>query len=117
MSRKNIMPFVELEIGENLYIQIKDVSFIPATKGVYNALPENCYPAEGAECDWLKENAKLVYKEKKVDMTYAEMIEYRKANRPFKWKTIEHEFTVDDSFFYMYYDMIIETIENMERDQ
>jgi len=114
MSRKCIIPFIEVEIGENLFIQIKDVSFIPGKPAYISGRPEDCYEAEPAECDWLNENAKLVYKEKKVDMTYTEMMEYRKANRPFKYKIIEHEFMVDDSFFYMYYDQIIETIEGME---
>jgi len=113
MKKYNI-PLVEFEIGDNLYIQIKDVSFIPAIKGRYSGDPYDCYPAEGAECDWIDENAKLVYKEKKCDMNFTEMMEYRKSNRSFKYRTIEHEFSVDDSFFYMYYDLIIEAIENME---
>lgn len=111
---KMIIPEVTIELRDNLYLQIKDVSFIPFKRGYISGPPEDCYEDEPAECDWLKENAKLVYKESKVDMTYTEMMGYRKANRPFKYKTIEHEFEVDDSFFYMYYDQIIEAIENME---
>jgi len=108
---KMIIPEVEIELGDNLYLQIKDVSFIPFKKGVTDRLPWDCYEDEPAECDWVKENAKLIVKEKKIDMTYTEMMNYRKEGRPFKYKTIEHEFSVDDSFFYMYYDRIIEQIE------
>lgn len=115
--KSTTIPRVEIEIGENLYLRIENVSFLPRQIGYIGGRPEDCYPDEPAECDWQAKNAKLIYKEKKCDMTYTEMIEYRKANRPFKYKTIEHEFTVDDNFFYLYYETIIETIENMEDDR
>jgi len=90
--KKIIIPLVEVEIGENLFIRIKDISFIPAERGVTSALPENCYPDEPAEIDWLKENAKLIITKGKD----------------------EKEFDIDDSFVCEYYDLIIENIENME---
>jgi len=116
MSKKYKIPLVELELADNLFIQIKDVSFIPGRPAYISGLPEDCYEAESAECDWLKENAKLVIRTKEIDMTYEELCNRLrdKENNPMKYKTIEHEFTVDDSFFYEYYDEIIEAIENME---
>jgi hypothetical protein len=103
---KTTIPFVEIELADNLYLQIKDVSFIPSKKGVYNRRPENCYPEDPSEIDWKNENAQLVIKkfEKKLDFlgkSYLKCIS-------------EKEFPVDDSFVYEYYSDIIEAIENME---
>jgi hypothetical protein len=106
MSSKTIIPLVEIELADNLYLQIKDVSFIPSKKGNTVALPENSYPNEPSECDWKNENAQLVIKkfEKKWDA----------IGRPFYKCVSEKEFPVDDSFVYEYYSDIIEAIENME---
>ena len=109
MSSKTIIPEIEIKIGDNLYIQIKDISFIPAKKGVYDALPENCYPDEPAEADWLKENAKLVIKKKKVT-NFSQVLEGAKGIT----KEYEYEYIVEDDFFCEYYDQIIKAIEEME---
>ena len=105
---KMIIPEVEIEIGENLYLQIKDVSFIPFKKGCTSALPEDSYEDEGADCDWLKENAKLVIKKFEYKLApYNNPLTGKKTKRLIS----EKEFPVDDSFVYEYYEQIILQIE------
>ena len=106
MSSKTIIPEVEIEIGDNLYLQIKDVSFLPCRPAYISGLPEDSYPEEGAEADWKNENAQLVIKtfEKKLDA----------IGRSYYKCISEKEFPVDDSFVYEYYDQIIEAIEQGE---
>ena len=60
---KMIIPEVEIEIGENLYLQIKEVSFIPFKAGYISGRPEDCYEDEPAECNWKDDNCKLVIKD------------------------------------------------------
>lgn len=105
---KIIIPIVELEIGFDLYLRITDVSFIPGRPAYINGRPEDCYPEEPAECDWSKDNAHLVIK-KKVFIGMSVRYPSKKA-----YRIDEHEFDVDDSFVYEYYDKIIEAIENGE---
>jgi len=116
MSSKTIIPEVEIKIGNNLYIQIKDVSFIPADKGVYSIRLEDCYPPEPAECDWKNENAKLVIKK----FEYVETDEFAKQilgiNKAKKLVS-EKEFPVDDGFVYEYYDQIITAVEEMKNNE
>jgi len=105
---KMIIPEVEIEIGDNLYIQIKDVSFIPFKAGYISGRPEDCYPEEPAECDWKNENAKLVIKKQILTGWETENdISVRKAIT----RTDEKEFDVDDSFVYEYYNQIISQVE------
>jgi len=111
MIRKHTIPFIELELADNLYIQIKDVSFIPSRPAYISGRPEDCYEAEGAECDWLKENAKLVIKKREMKESLAY---YQREKKKVEMVTREYEFEVVDSFFYEYYDLIIEAIEGME---
>ena len=59
------IPQVEIEIGENLFLRIEDVSFEPFRPGYISGLPEDCYSAEPAEADWKTENAKLIVKKQK----------------------------------------------------
>lgn len=119
MSKKMLIPIVELELGDNLYIQIKDVSFTPFEEGCTSALPEACSPDDPAECSWKNENTHLIIKRKKIDMTYTEILEFRKLGKQFRYKTLELEYPVDDGFVYEFYDKIIDQIEedlNESRD-
>jgi len=102
--KKYIIPEVTVEIGDNLYLRITDVSFLPASKGVTSALPEDCFPDEPAEASWLHSNAQLVIKEKIF-------IGMSKDNKTKKYEWKEKEFPVDDSFVYEYYEQIITAIE------
>jgi len=106
---KMIIPEVEIEIGDNLYLQIKDVSFVPFKKGVTSALPEDCYPDEPAECDWKNENAKLVIKKYEYVDRFIDRIPAKFSK--IKKLASEKEFDVDDSFVYEYYEQIILQIE------
>jgi len=105
--KKYIIPEVTVEIGDNLYLRITDVSFLPAVKGVTSALPEDCFPDEPAEYDWRNENAKLIIKEKIF-------IGMSKDNKIKKYEWKEKEFPVDDGFVYEYYKQIITAIEEEE---
>lgn len=107
---KMIIPEVSIGIGENLYLQIKDVSFIPFKKGCTSALPEDCYEDEPAECDWKNENAKLVIKKKRIT-GYADSTLYPMIKKVALYDISEKEFEVDDSFVYEYYEQIILQIE------
>jgi hypothetical protein len=104
---KHIIPSVDINIGEDLFIRITDVSFIPAVRGCYSAAPEDCYEDEPAECDWNSKNAKLI----KTEKIFIGMSQDKKTKK-YEWK--EKEFPVDDSFVYEYYDAIIESIEEMK---
>jgi len=105
--KKYIIPEVEIEIGDNLYLRITDVSFLPAVKGCRTCLPEDSLPDEPAECDWRNENAKLIIKEKIF-------IGMGKDNKTKKYEWKEKEFPVDDGFVYEYYEQIITAIEEEE---
>lgn len=108
--KKMLIPEVAIELGDDLYLQIKDVSFIPFKKGYISGLPEDCYEDEPAECDWLNENAKLVIKKKRI-IGYADSTLYPMIKKVPLYDVSEKEFDVDDSFVYEYYDKIIEQIE------
>jgi len=105
--KKIIIPEVEIELGDNLYLRITDVSFLPAVKGYTSGMPEDCYKGEPAECDWKNENAKLIIKEKIF-------IGMSKDNKTKKYEWKEKEFPVDDGFVYEYYEQIITAIEEEE---
>lgn len=109
-----IIPEVEIEIGENLYLQIKDVSFIPADPGRISSRPEDSYEPQPAQCDWKNENAKLVIKKfewiENKDVFTSLILGLNKLKK----LVSEKEFPVDDSFVYEYYQDIITAIEEME---
>ena len=107
MSSKTIIPEVTIEIGDNLYLQIKDVSFIPADPGRISSRPEDSYEPKPAECDWKNDNAKLVIKKFEYIMPTDGL------KRKVKKLVSEKEFSVDDSFIYEYYNDIITAIEEM----
>jgi len=106
--KKIIIPEVEIEIGDNLYLRITDVSFLPAVKGYTSGMPEDCYPDEPAEIDWDNKNAQLVIKEFKFKPTM------ENSRMRFVDSVKEKEFPVDDSFVYEYYEQIITAIEEEE---
>lgn len=113
MSKKCIIPEVEIGIGENIFIRITDVSFIPTRPAYISGRPEDCYEAEPAVCDWGKENAQLVirkYEYVPTDMFVRDILRREKVKR----LVSEKEFPVDDSFVYEYYQDIITAIEEME---
>lgn len=43
---------VEIEIGDNLFLRISDVTLTPGRPGRYSGAPEDCYPEDPAEIDW-----------------------------------------------------------------
>lgn len=100
------IPELTIEIGDNLYLRIKDVSFIPMQVGKFGGLPENCYPDEPAEIDWKDENACLVRSVTKIVELHV-----KSNGENSRFKTVEEEFPVDDSLVYSYYDEIITQIE------
>jgi len=104
---------VELEIGENLFLRIDNVSYVAGEPAYTSGLPEDCHDGSSAEVDWKSDDAKLVYKQSQIDMTYAEMMEFRKMDKPFKYKIVEHEFPVPDDLAVLYYDQIIDYIEEV----
>lgn len=91
-----IIPEVEFEIGHNLYLRIRDVSYLPAVKGCTSCLPEDSYEDEPAEVSWDNNNACIII--------------YKKEKGVKK----EYEFSIDDNLCYHYYEQIIEAIEEME---
>jgi len=101
---KIIIPVVEIKIGNDLYLQIKDVSFISFKKGRFDYRPDFSYPDEPAECDWKNENAKLVIKK------YG-YVQAPSTKGMIKKLIFEKEFPADDSFVYEYYEQIILQIE------
>lgn len=109
MSKKCIIAEVEIKIGENLYLRITDVSFIPSSPAIISGRPEDCYEAEPAECDWKNENARLAKKKKKL----INLQDVLCGCAPIV-QTTTSEFPVDDSFVYEYYQDIITAIEEME---
>jgi hypothetical protein len=110
---KIIIPEVEFSIGENLYLRIENVSFLPATQGRYSGAPEDCYEAEPAECDWLEHNASLVLVKRVMKkMNYADIMTGKKP----EYEIVRKDFPVDDTFVYEYYDQIIEAIEEMKNE-
>jgi len=104
---KMIIPEVEIELGDNLYLQIKDVSFIPESKGVYNKLPEDCYPAEPAEASWKDENCRLVIKKKKMTNS----LDFLNMGVKPIFDTKEYDFDCDPALAADYYSLIILQIE------
>jgi len=115
MMSKMIIPEVEICIGENLYLQIKDVSFIPFKKGVTSALPENCYPDEPAQASWKDENCRLIIKKKEMERPLGW---YQLRGIPVKMIKKEYDFDCDPALAAEYYDKIIEQIEeDLKNDQ
>jgi len=105
--KKMIIPKVSIELGDNLYIQIKDVSFIPFKAGYISGRPEDCYPEEPAECDWKDENAKLVIKKRVRLTSNTDLLNSLKLEYGIK----EYDFDCDPALAAEYYEQIISQIE------
>lgn len=52
MGRSVLLEKVEIEIGDNLFLEVKDVLFNPGTDGYISGLPEDCYEATDPEIEW-----------------------------------------------------------------
>lgn len=61
------IPEIEIEIGENLYLQISDLTFTPFKPGYISGPPEDCYEDEPAECNWSDKNVKLFFTDIEYD--------------------------------------------------
>lgn len=108
-----IIPEVEIEIGDNLYLKIKEVSFIPKDTGYISGRPEDSREPQPAECDWKNENAQLVIR--KTVFVCTERVDEMTIRKIYRQD--EKEFPVDDSFVYEYYNDIITAIEEMKNNE
>lgn len=105
--KKMIIPEVEIEIGDNLYLQIKDVSFIPFKKGYISGDYEDCYPDDPAEADWKDENCRLVIRKKKMTNSHDFL---NMGVKPI-FDTKEYDFDCDPALAAEYCSLIILQIE------
>ena len=110
---KTTIDRVEIEIGDNLFIRIDNVSFIPSKAGYISGRPEDCYEDEPAECSWRDEDCKLIIKKKTCITTHMEML---KGMKP-QFKIMEFDYECDPALAAEYYDLIIEAIEQMGDDR
>jgi hypothetical protein len=101
---------VEIEIGDNLYLRIDNVSFLPARPGYISGRPEDCYEDEPAVAEWKDEDCKLVIK-KKVCSNFGNIFKDGKV----QFEDKEYDFECDPSLAAEYYEQIIETIEEGEK--
>jgi hypothetical protein len=89
------IPEIEIEIGDNLYLQISDLTFTPFKKGYISGPPEDCYEDEGAEADWKDEDCQLLLIKNKIN----------------------HYYDIDSNFVNEYYDQIILACEEYLNEQ
>jgi len=79
---------LEIEIGDNLFLRISDVTLTPGRPGRYSGAPEDCYEDEPPELDW----------------KYSYLIKYSKYNG----KTVELSSGLDDMVANEYYDELLD---------
>ena len=92
---------IKYEIGNNIFISIKNVSYVPGRLGHFSGRPEDCYPDEPAEIDWKDEDCKIV-----VEFTEPKLVD-GKTVRVKK----EKEFDCDPELAYHFYTELIEETE------
>ena len=51
---------IQIEIGEGLYLKIKNVKYTSGSSGYTSGRPEDCYEAEPPEIDWKESDAFLI---------------------------------------------------------
>ncbi len=79
---------LEIEIGDNLFLRISDVTLTPGRPGRYSGAPEDCYEDEPPELDW----------------KYSYLIKYSKYNG----KPVELSSGLDDMVANEYYDELLD---------
>lgn len=50
---------IQIEIGEGLYLKIKNVKYTSGSSGYTSGRPEDCYEAEPPEIDWHEKDVYL----------------------------------------------------------
>lgn len=101
--KKLYVPRVELEIGEDLYLVVSNIDYIPGDPGKYSGLPEDCYEATGPEVDWKDEDAKLMYREHRSVFSMEKMTKVREV--------VEHFYPCPKNLAGHYIDAIIDACE------
>jgi len=109
MSKKIIVPEVDVEIGENLFLRLKEVRYFPGDPGKTTGAYEDCYPPTDPEIDWKDENACLLIRKVKYVTTDGGKSTAKKVD--------EYDFSIDPSFVCEYYDAILEATEEILNEQ
>jgi len=105
MSKKITIPEVDIEIGNDLYVRIKEVSYTPGAPEVRYYKDGSGSPADSPEIDWVE--SMLVIKK-------FEYIPKPSFNgRTTKVLKDEYDFSVDEEFANNYYDAILEATEEI----
>jgi len=88
---------VEIEIGDNLYLRISDVTLTAGRPARISGRPEDCYPEDPAEIEW----------------KYQHLIRYSKYNG----KPVELSSGLDDNVANDYYDELLDqALENVAEE-
>lgn len=80
---------LEIEIGDNLFLRISDVTLTPGRPGRYSGAPEDCYEDEPPELDWKSQC----------------LVKYSK----YRGEKVELTSTIDNNFTAEYYDELLDT--------
>lgn len=106
---KLYVPRVELEIGEDLYLVVSNIDYIPGDPGKYSGLPEDCYEATGPEVYWKNEDAKLMYGELRSVFSFEKMRSVREIH--------DHYYNCPKGLDEQYLDKIIDECEILLEDK
>lgn len=101
--KKIIIPEVEIEIGENLYLRLREVTFFPGDSGKFSGAPEDCYPPTDPEIDWKDENAMLIIRK----------VKYIKKGDIVEKDVKEYDYPVEAHFTGEYYDLLLDRAEEV----
>lgn len=103
--KKIFIPEVEIEIGDNLYLRITELSFSPAIPGYISSRPEDCYEPVPACASWKDENCHLTKKSKKIKGPI-----FGEGGK-MEFENVTLDFMCEPALSEEYYDQIIEAIE------
>lgn len=103
------MPKIELEIGENLFLRIEFVDYVPMKAGRYCDIPEKCYQDEPSEVNFDDDDVKLVVVRRRYDPSIMSEPDVSK----WKYKDIETVLPAPKGFADMYMDQICDEADRL----
>lgn len=111
MSKKITVPEVDIEIGENLYLRLKEVSYYPGSPAVMYYKDGSGSPEDPAEIDW-KEQC-LIIRKVSYKNVYSEILNKNVMSKDIN----DYDFSIDDEFANNYYDELLEATEEILNEQ
>lgn len=98
----------QIELADSLYLEVRNIDYIPGDPGKYSGLPEDCYEATGPELDFKNEDCYLLFKETKTIHRYEQ--------KPIK-EIVDHYYECPKGMVDFYEDALIDECERILEDK